>query len=290
MKLAVCILNWNGIQYTTKCVESLLRSSSTDFDIHILDNGSTQDEAVQLQQQFSNRVSVTRNSTNLGFAEGYNHLLRSIRDLGYSHYILLNQDALVDAHCISHLVEYARNHPKCAAIGPAVLNEQNATIQSVGARINLYTGKISSEHQGEPATVLANLSPHVVNVVLGNCMLISQEAWDMVGEFDSSYFAYYEEADWCMRAKLMNIDCHSVPTAIVTHSKAGGFRTYLVLRNMIWFVQKFASPWQRVVFFLYYWIVVLERLKKGSPLREIIAATNDGWRKRNIGKPYRVHV
>lgn len=290
MKLAVCILNWNGLHYTTKCIESLLRSNTTDFDIHVLDNGSNQDEAAQLRQQFSNRVFVTRNSNNLGFAEGYNQLLRSLRDRGYTHYILLNQDALVDKYCIARLIEYAQHHPECGAIGPAVLNQEHSTIQSVGARINLYTGKISSAHQGESTTVLTNLQPRAVDVVLGNCMLISREAWDTVGEFDSSYFAYYEEADWCMRAKLMNIECYSLPTAIVTHAKSGGFRTYLVIRNMIWFVQKFGSVWQRIVFFLYYWIVVLERIKKGSPIRELIAATNDGWRKRNVGKPYRIHV
>lgn len=285
--LSINILNWNGIEYTNKCIESLLDSDKISFDILILDNGSTQDEAKLIKAKFGDKVSVHRVEKNLGFAGGHNYMLSTLlKDKPYSHYLLLNQDVIVEPNCINMLLEKISTEKDIAVVGPKVLEADGITIQSLGADINLLNGKVISKLHKQPDDT-KNISPIDVDCVLGNCFLISKKIVDEIGLFDEMYFAYYEEADWCMRAKQQGYRCVILPQARISHSKPGGFRAYLNMRNMIWFEKKFASYYQLVFFFFYYWLrFVPERIKKGSPISEIIRGSIDGWLGFNKGKYY----
>lgn len=277
-RLAICILNWNGLEYTTECITSLYASSYKDFDIIILDNGSSINEAKLLEQKFSEKIIIYRSETNLGFADGYNHLiLELLKDRSYEYYLLLNQDATVMPDSLNQLINYLDQHADVAVVGPKVLNA-DSSIQSLGANVNFYTGKITSRHDDI-------IHPQPVDVIIGNCMLLRASAVQKLGLFDQKYFAYYEEADWCVRARQAGFSCVVVPNAVIQHKKSGGFRTYLVVRNMIWFEKKFASLFQLTIFWCYFWCVFIpERIKKSSKLRELLAASIDGWLGFNKGK------
>lgn len=277
-RLAVCILNWNGLAYTTACVESLLASTNQTCAIYILDNGSTVNEAEQLQKKFNDKIITYRSKQNLGFAGGYNHLiLQLLKNHSYDYYLLLNQDTIVTPDCLHQLSTYLDQHADVAVVGPKVLNADNS-IQSVGANVNLYTGKITSRHDD-----ITN--PEPVDVIVGNCFMARASAIIQLGLFDPRYFAYYEEADWCVRARQAGFSCVVVPSAVIQHKKSGGFRTYLVVRNMIWFEKKIASATQLFLFWWYFWCKFIpERVKKGSSLRELMAASIDGWLGLNKGK------
>lgn len=278
-RLAVCILNWNGLAYTTACVESLHASTYQAFDTIILDNGSTNNEADLLQQKFAHAITTYRSDQNLGFAGGYNYLiLELLKNTSYDYYLLLNQDAIVTPACIAQLVDYISTHSKTAVVGPKVLNPDNS-IQSLGATINFRTGKIASRRDAFAT------EPQSVDVIVGNCFMVRASAIKQLGLFDPSYFAYYEEADWCMRAHQAGLTSVVVPDAVIQHKKSGGFRTYLVVRNMIWFEKKFASFSQLMLFWCYFWLWFWpERLKKQSSIKQLWAASIDGWLGLNKGK------
>ncbi|MFA5994815.1 MAG: glycosyltransferase family 2 protein [Patescibacteria group bacterium] len=288
-RLAVCILNWNGLEQTKQCVTALLESTYKNFDIIILDNGSVNNEAKPLEQTFVNNITTYRSEENLGFAGGYNYLILDLlKNNVYTYYLLLNQDALVTPNCIEQLIKHLENNPNTAVVGPKVLAPDN-TIQSLGADINLVTGKITSRFQEQDicrdALQCVSTNPEPVDVVIGNCFMVRANTIQQLGLFDTNYFAYYEEADWCLRAKQANLTCAVVPQAVIFHHKIGKFRTYLIVRNMIWFEKKFASPIQLVQFFWYFWFVFFfERLKKGSRFSELLIASIDGWFGLNKGQ------
>jgi GT2 family glycosyltransferase len=167
-------------------------------------------------------------------------------------------------------VQYLEQHPKTAVTGPVVYNE-DSTIQSAGASISLWTGKVRS-HKTLPT------QPTPVDCIVGNCFMMRTQAIKEIGQLTEKYFAYYEEADWCLQAKQHGWNCVVVPMAKLTHAKANNFRTYFIARNMVWFMKKFASPLQLSYFFCYYFtIFFLERLKKGSHLADLIRASQAGW-------------
>lgn len=272
--LAISILNWNGLAYTVQCIDAVLNSSYKDLDIIVLDNGSTENEAIQLERRFGKSINIIRCEENKGFAGGHNYIMRQYPE--YEYYLLLNQDAILDAACIQVLMEHITTHENIAVVGPAIYNT-DYSVQSAGADINLYTGKVISKK-------IIPTEPVNVDCVIGACFLISTQALKNVGYFDEAYFAYYEEADWCVRARNHDYKCVVVPQAKAHHAKSGGFRTYFNMRNMIWFEKKHATLSQRIVFIFYYPLFMVERLKKGSPFMEICKASLHGWFNLRKGK------
>jgi len=288
-RLTVSILNWNGLELTRQCLRSLLVSTVVPDKIIVLDNGSDQNEAAVLRTEFSTHpVTILRSETNLGFAGGNNYVIKQLQtetpaETAYDYIMLLNQDATVEPKAIQQLIAYLDTQPNIAVAGPLVLNP-TGTIQSCGADINRWTGKIISRKQNQTRNT-APAAPELVDCVIGNCFVMRTSALNSLGLLDEQYFAYYEEADWCRRATAAGKNCAVVPSAIIQHSKSGGFRTYLVTRNMIWFQKRYATAPQLVGFFIYFWgYFIFERLKKGSPLSDLIRAAKDGWLNRNIGK------
>jgi GT2 family glycosyltransferase len=115
--------------------------------------------------------------------------------------------------------------------------------------------------------------------------MIRSQLFHQFHGFDTSYFAYYEEADLCQRLRQAQYSCVILPYVRVQHFKSGGFRAYLNVRNMIWFEKKFTGWLQFIGFFCYFWLwFIPERIKKGSPLKELWYGSMDGWLGLNKGK------
>lgn len=277
-KIAIIILNWNGLDLTRECIRSILASTHRDCDIYVLDNGSTENEALYLEAEFRDAVFVHRSEINLGFAGGNNYVVNNLLPpKQYAYYLLLNQDTHIDPACIENLLGYMNEHPEVAVSGPLVLEPDQKTVQSFGADIDLGTGKIISRYKLRSIVEIPD-APESVDCIIGNCFMVRSEVVHDIGLFDEKYFAYYEEADWCIRARAKGFYCAVVPEAKIMHSKAGGFRTYLNVRNMIWFEKKFANKFQFMHFIVYFWFgFVPERIKKGSPIKEIFKGALHGW-------------
>lgn len=277
-KLAIIILNWNGVDYTTASVAALLADPTCLADIYILDNGSTTDEAVILRERFGEKISVERLDKNLGFTGGNNYVMRQLLPRQqYDYIVLLNQDTVIAPGCMHTLTEYMNQAAKVAVCGPLVIDTTTQTVQSCGATIQRWTGKIISRQQGQPPTTIP-VVPAEVDCVIGNCFMMRVAAIEQIGLLDNGYFAYYEEADWCVRAQQHGWQCAVVPQAVIQHAKAGGFKTYFITRNMIWFQKEHASLTQLIFFWGYFWLYyVPERIKKGSRWKDVWRGAHDGW-------------
>jgi GT2 family glycosyltransferase len=85
------ILNWNQKDLTAECLELLIQLGYPNYTIVVVDNGSRDGEAAELQRRFST-VTVLENGRNLGFAEENNVVIRYALKRGADHFILLNND------------------------------------------------------------------------------------------------------------------------------------------------------------------------------------------------------
>ena len=286
-KVIVSILNWNGVDFTTTAVQSVLNSPYPALEVIVLDNGSTMNEAHQLQTTFSHpQVTIIRSERNLGFAGGHNYVIQQLAPSDYEYCLLLNQDAELHPDAIKQLVATMSSNTNTAVAGPVVLEADRNTIQSAGGEFSLITGKATSYHRG---TLLHNLETSAmrtqVSCIMGSCLMMRKSVIDAIGLFDETYFAYYEEIDWCLRATQSGYTCRVVPRARVVHSQPGGFRPYYIARNMVWFVKKFSSWHQLLQFALYYWMVFIpERIKKGANIRALLRGATHGWLGKNKGK------
>lgn len=108
--VAIIILNWNGLRDTLECLESLAMITYPNYELIVVDNGSTDGSAACLRARYPD-IAIIENKENLGFAEGNNvgkHALAK-----RTHYVLLlNNDTIVAPAFLDALVTVAESEPR----------------------------------------------------------------------------------------------------------------------------------------------------------------------------------
>ncbi len=201
-RVGIVTINWNGIDDTVACVESLLALTYPSFHVFIVDNGSGNDEASRLNERFTGdpRVTVIRNPRNDGYAEGNNIGIRRARSSGWDDYVwIVNNDAAVDPAALDHLIGAAGDAANVGVVGSTILYPDKRTAYALGGgTLNLWTGidrLIGARRIWDRTT-----QPKRIDYVSGASFCISRAALDRLVGFDPDYFLYSEEADFCVRA------------------------------------------------------------------------------------------
>jgi len=115
-KVEIIILNWNRFRDTAECLESVFRIRYPNFSVVVVDNGSEDDSAAQVENTFD-RVTLIRNRENLGYAEGNNVGIRHALENGADYVWLLNNDTVVDREALAALVDLAERDRGIGILG-----------------------------------------------------------------------------------------------------------------------------------------------------------------------------
>jgi len=214
--LYVVILNWNLPEETILCVDSVRMSTASDVEIIIVDNGST-DRSVELfRKRFGDTVRIVENPENLGFAAGINVGIRRALIEGAQSVLLLNNDTIVDANMIRHLVAAAAQSPRIGVVGPIIYYyDQPQRVWRFGDReyrwlpvpVRLPASMLSKARQ----------MPFRVDYVTACGMLVRRQVFEVVGLFDTCYFMYFEDADFCRRVRQAGYEIWCAPQARMWH-------------------------------------------------------------------------
>ena len=116
-KLAIVILNWNGVEMMRQYLPTVIANSVGD--VIVADNASTDGSVEMLLKEFPD-VPLVVLEQNFGFAEGYNRALAQLPD--YEYYLLLNSDVEIrQKDWDAPMIQYMDEHPECAACQPKLL-------------------------------------------------------------------------------------------------------------------------------------------------------------------------
>jgi GT2 family glycosyltransferase len=219
----IAVLNWNGFQLTAACVRSL-RRIATPHDVLVVDNGSTAPEAQRLRSLLG--VEVIELPRNGGVAYGYNAAVRWAKARGSRYVFLLNNDVLVrDPLVVERLTSAMRDD--VAVVGPLILDEAGAIFSAGGFFKGCSAGHLRRVRNAG--------APYEVAWVDGSAMFVNVEAFAAVGFLSEDFFLYWEEMDWCLRARRKGFRCLVEPTTSIVHlrsrSSAGAVKDYYLLRN-----------------------------------------------------------
>ncbi len=240
MKIAVVILNWNGVQLLEKFLPSVVQYSP-EATIYVADNAST-DHSIEFIQTNFPSVKIVQNPRNFGFANGYNEALKNIEtDI----YVLINSDIEVTENWLIPVIETFQKEPDTAIIQPKILDYKNKNyFEYAGAaggfidkygfpfcrgRIFDHIEKDNGQYDNEIEIFWAS----------GACFFIRSEVYHHLKGFDGDFFAHQEEIDLCWRAKNENFKIKYQPKSVVLH--VGGAtldqnnprKTYLNFRNSL---------------------------------------------------------
>lgn len=233
VKLSVIIPNWNGKHLLKICLPSLRKQSFKEFEVVIVDNGST-DGSVHYIETYFPEVKLIKLESNIGFAPAVN---LGIKICVGEMMVLLNNDTEVDRDCLKFLVTAAEKKKNVGFIAAKILNFNNRKlIDSAGDYIDAV-GHADNVGRGElDGPEFSKSGPLFLATAGGS--LFKREVFEKVGFFDHEYFAYMEDVDFCLRAQMMGLKGWYEPKAVIYHihkatsSKNPGFTEYLQYRNM----------------------------------------------------------
>ena len=244
----VVVVNWNGAQLLGACLDALARQSHP-VHVVVVDNGST-DES---EKVVTGRAGVEWCPTgqNLGFAEGSNVGIRRALEAGARFVALVNTDVVVEPDWMERLVADAEAHPEAGIFGGLLLfADEPGRVNSTGLVMDAL-GRVRDRDFGVEVARLAREDGPTLGVT-GGAVLLRADALRRVGLLDPAYFAYYEDADLCARARRAGIGCRYVAAARATHGfgrsiGAGSPRQrYLLARNHLRFVATHLPLWKAV--------------------------------------------
>ncbi|NUM54361.1 MAG: glycosyltransferase family 2 protein [Candidatus Hydrogenedentes bacterium] len=233
--LTVVVPTFNRVDLLRECLQSIREQSMRPAETIVVDDGSTEDVAGFISREFS-EVRLVRMDKNGGFCRAANAGFRAAT----SEFIfLLNNDMTLDHDCIEHLM---RGADARTLRTPLVLFKSDPdTIYCAGDRI-LTNGR--PEPIGFRKPLAGSTMPARVFGVTFGAALIPHAALRRVGYLDEKFVAYFEDADFCMRARWAGLDCMLVPEAVAYHvgsASLGGKtsrRSMLCYRNHALLVAK----------------------------------------------------
>lgn len=174
------------------------------------------------------QLTLIANGANLGFAAGNNTGIRWALSRGCDYVWLLNNDTVVAPSALRSLVEAAAQQPRAAGLGSLLLEySQPAVVQMAGGRVIPALG--TSRKLGKQMTMRAAAvsPPWECEFVSGCSLLLTRRSLEEVGLLREEYFLYWEDGDWCRRARLRNFSVLCVPKSWVWHreSASAGLRS-----------------------------------------------------------------
>ena len=137
LKVAVIIINWNGLADTVECLESLRVIAYPNYETIVVDNGSSGDDVQVLRERFGGSVHLIASGENLGFAGGCNLAIREALAGDADYVLLLNNDVTVDPNFLNEMVRAAEERPEAAALCPKIcFYDRPTVICSTGGQVN----------------------------------------------------------------------------------------------------------------------------------------------------------
>jgi GT2 family glycosyltransferase len=215
-KVCVVIVTWNRSDAVVRCVLSLNALQYENLDVVVVDNNS-QDGTVDRLKAIFPSLKVLVNEKNQGYCGGNNRGIRYALEHGAQYVFLLNNDATVHPHVISHLVRTAESDPAIAVVGAKNLNaRQPYVLWAAWGEIN-YGPTLTRIHGQRKLDGPKYRQIRDVDQVIGcGCMWRRESLLD-VGLLDENFFGYHEDVDWCHRARVCGWRVVFVGPAIVFH-------------------------------------------------------------------------
>lgn len=240
MKIAVVILNWNGIQLLEQFLPSVVQYSP-EATVYIADNASTDDSILYISTFFPS-VKIVKNDSNFGFAGGYNEALKHINaDI----YALVNSDIEVTENWLQPIIKTFENEPQTAIIQPKILDfkrkEYFEYAGAAGGFIDQYgypycRGRIFDTLEKDKEQYNYNCE---IFWASGACFFIRSAVYSELEGFDDEFFAHQEEIDLCWRVFNRGYKIKYNSESVVYHvggatlQQGNPMKTYLNFRNSL---------------------------------------------------------
>lgn len=231
-RLVVSIINYKTADLTLQCVQSVLDDlDGTDGHVVVVDNRSEDGSVDKIQSwitdgNHADRVHLVVSTTNSGFSGGHNQGMGAM-DAAY--YLVLNSDAVLKPGFIRNILEVADAHPKHGLFAPRI-DYDDGDQQISCFRFPSPASELIRGAESRPVTRLFENrvvpldmppDPDQIDWASFACILVRAGVKKDVGPMDEGYFLYFEDVEYCWRARLAGWRVLYVPQARAIHFRGG---------------------------------------------------------------------
>lgn len=263
----IVVLNWNGLDDTRECIRSLQDNTYANYKIVVVDNASADNSREILRKEFPS-ATIIANETNLGFAGGNNVGISYSLKNGADYILLLNNDTAVEKDFLSELIAKAETERKIGLLEPKICYySERDTIWFAGGKVSRL--KISGTHVGLNKKDDGKFDVmKEVDYLTGCCLLIKRSVFENIGKLSEDYFLYYEDTDFCLRAKKAGFKCIYVPKSRIYHkvsrSTKPGSPSYIYYhtRNGLMLAARNGNIVNRLLLYPYCFLLFLRQMLK----------------------------
>lgn len=241
VRASIIIPVFNKIDYTLRCIRSLMQEVDLDeSEIIVVDNAST-DETAHVLDHLKSFVRTISHRENLGFVHACNAGATAARG---QYLVFLNNDTVVEAGWLKHLIETAENDSSVGAVG-SMLIYPDGRLQEAGCGVWIDGTGFNYGHGRDPEDRKFNYTREV-DYCSAASLLVRKNLFDQLGGFDARYApAYYEDTDLCFGVRSLGFKVVYQPASRLVHHEgitagidpSAGFKRYQEI-NRLQFVEK----------------------------------------------------
>lgn len=256
---SIIIVNWNTKDHLKKCLDSIYKETKDlSFEIIVIDNGSKDKSSEMVKKDFP-EVKLVENKKNMGFARANN---QGIKIAQGDFILLLNPDTIILDNAIKKTVDFLKKKPVISQKNHELAEFRNIKDWSIGicgCRILNPDFSLQPSCRKFPnllVEIIILLKLHhllirtkpireyfmldfkydqikIVDQVMGAFFMVKKRVFEKIGLLDEKYFIWYEEVDFCKRAKKAGFLTCFFPNAEIIHQKGAAFTQVLGLKNQI---------------------------------------------------------
>ncbi len=221
--VAIVILNWNGRHFLERFLPSVVASLWGNKRIIVADNASTDDSLAFLQADYP-AVELLRNTTNEGFAGGYNTALKQVES---DYYVLLNSDVEVTPDWIGPIIGLMEQDATIGACQPKLMSHAEPSVfeyaGACGGWIDILGYPFSRGRVFDTCETDTGQYDNPVPCfwATGAALFVRAKLYHELGGLDAVFFAHQEEIDLCWRMQSAGYKVYAQPASVVYHVGGG---------------------------------------------------------------------
>lgn len=241
MNTFIVVLHFGDQQLTEDCINSILKCEKEYEEIIIVDNDKDSRFEIDNSKLNNKKIKIIINEKNLGYAGGMNMGIKYALSKEATYILLINNDTIFENSIVTQLLNVLEKEKKTGIVAPVIKFIKNKkTIYDLGGKVNMVFGR-TKHYEVE---MIKNMDPHIVNYASGCCLMIKREVFEKIGLLDNDFFLYYEDVDFCLRAKKAGFSTYVLPQLSILHKlsssvgKNSSFAIYHQTKSSLLFGRK----------------------------------------------------
>ena len=213
--VSIIILNYNAGDLLLDCINSIQKSTYTNYEIILVDNISKDNSHKKCKEQFPS-IKLIENSENFGYCEGNNIGLRIAKG---QFIVILNPDTIVDSFWLEELLKAYQTNGEGIYQPKFLATTDHSMLLSTGNMIQIFGFGFSRSKGDIDKKQYEDLEK--INYASGTCLFTSKHILEKIGFFDPFLFAFHDDLELCWRGAINKINSFYVPKSIVYHPIEG---------------------------------------------------------------------